>query len=189
MNKVKISSGLAAVILLAGLYAGWATLLVVAVLMLIFCEMNESIKQTMTRVLTFFLAITLISVGWQLIVQGIDVVFSTIKNFSTIISSYAASFNILKLEVYFMTPVKVLVGIADDIISFGLSVVKLVFVITVLLNKPMKENVIVKKMNEFITKIVNYINSFEINVSNQSVTNTNVVNPTQEVTSNQNINV
>ena len=88
-----------------------------------------------------------------------------------------------------MTPVKVLVGIADDIISFGLSVVKLVFVITVLLNKPMKENVIVKKMNEFITKIVNYINSFEINVSNQSVTNTNVVNTTQEVTSNQNINV
>ena len=74
---------------------------------------------------------------------------------------------------------------------YGLEFVILVavFVITVLLNKPMKENVIVKKMNEFITKIVNYINSFEINVSNQSVTNTNVVNPTQEVTSNQNINV
>ena len=43
MNKFKISSGLAAVVLLVSLFAGWSTLLLVTVLMLLFCEMFISV--------------------------------------------------------------------------------------------------------------------------------------------------
>ena len=44
MNKVKISSGLASVLLLACLFAGWQTMLLVALLMFVFCEVEDKVN-------------------------------------------------------------------------------------------------------------------------------------------------
>ena len=47
MNKLKINNGLAAIILLASLFAGWQTLLLAVILMLIFCEVNDKVRNLM----------------------------------------------------------------------------------------------------------------------------------------------
>lgn len=72
MSKLKINSWLASVILLGCLFSGWATFLTVVVLMLIFCEISVSVKQVLVRVITFYFGITLLSMAWGLIVDGVN---------------------------------------------------------------------------------------------------------------------
>ena len=66
MNKLKINNGLAAIILLASLFAGWQTLLLAVILMLIFCEVNDKVRNLMVNVIAFLVGLTLISFACQL---------------------------------------------------------------------------------------------------------------------------
>ena len=50
MSKLKIKSGLIGILLLAGLFAGWEALLIITVLILLFCEINENIKKVIISV-------------------------------------------------------------------------------------------------------------------------------------------
>ena len=60
MNKLKINNSLAAIILVAALFAGWQTMLLVVLLMLIFCELDDKIKNLATTVIAFLVGLTLI---------------------------------------------------------------------------------------------------------------------------------
>lgn len=167
MNRVKISSGLAAIVLLASLFSGWSTLLTVTVLILLFCELDEKIKSIMVRVITFYVGLTIFDLAWGLIVDGINLIPSTIEQLVTVINSYLSKpIDILKLEVYLLNPATSLVGIADGIINYLIIFAKFAFIVCILGNKAMKENFVVKKINEYVNKAVNYINSFEINANN-----------------------
>ena len=47
------------------------------------------------------------------------------------------------------------------LVGLLLVLAKLSFVISLIGNKNMKENVITKKINEYVTKIINYVNSID----------------------------
>ena len=167
MNKVKISSGLAAIVLLASLFSGWTILLTVSILMLLFCEMNETIKQVMVKVITFYVGLTIVNLAWELIVDGVNLITSSLNQLIAVINSYLTEpINIYKLELYLLSPLTNIVSLIDGIVVYLLVFAKFMFIIAILGNKPMKENFIVKKINEFISKAISFINSFEITSAN-----------------------
>lgn len=67
MNKVKINSGLASIILIASLFTGLQSLLLVTVLLFIFTDINDKIQIIAIKVITFYVGITLFSLAWGLI--------------------------------------------------------------------------------------------------------------------------
>lgn len=197
MNRVKISSGLAAIVLLASLFSGWTILLTVTILMLLFCEMNENIKKIMTKIITFYVGLSVINLAWDLIVDGVTLITTSLTRIVSVINSYITDpISIYKLEQYLLTPINNIISILDGIVVYLLLFSKFMFIIAVLGNKPMKENFLIKKINEFVSKTINFINSFEITNDNivqqamyqnqQNVYPQQAVNP--QTIQNQNIN-
>lgn len=167
MNKLKINAGLASVALLGGLISGWSSLLILVILMLIFCELNDSVKKVMVRVVTFYFGITLFSTAWGLIVDGVNLVIDSFNDFIVLINNYLTDpISVYKLETYLLTPVSSVVSILDEIVSYLLVFAKFSFIIAVLCNKNMKDNFIVKKINGFVDKVVTYVNSFDMMQNN-----------------------
>ena len=78
MGKLKINSGLISLILVACLFMGWTTMLTVAALILIFCEIDDKVKNVFVRVLSFLIAITLFNLLWDLITGAINLVISSL---------------------------------------------------------------------------------------------------------------
>ena len=74
MGKVKINNNLAALMLVASIFAGWGTLMIVTILMIIFCDLNDKIKPLIIKVVSFMAGITLILLGWDLVSNGIDLI-------------------------------------------------------------------------------------------------------------------
>lgn len=72
-NKIKINPGLASIVLVGAFFAGWQTLLTVIVFMFAFCEVDESAKNVAIKVVTFLVGITVVSVLWNILVDGVGV--------------------------------------------------------------------------------------------------------------------
>ena len=101
MSKLKIKPGLIGILLLASLFAGWETLLIVTVLILLFCEMNDTIKKIMVSVISFFIGYTLVSLLWQIISDGIGVVIYAFNQFIEFLNYYlTTSIDVSKLTNY-----------------------------------------------------------------------------------------
>jgi len=170
MNKIKLSSGLASILLVVSFFLGWQSLLTLVVLMLAFVEMNDGIKQTMVRVLSFFVGLTIVTLGWDLITSGVDVIMVSIDKLVGIINGYLDSpMDISKLYLYLLTPISKVVELADGIIGWLLAFAKFGFIVGLLTNKMMKETFISKKINEFINKTLYWVNSLDGNVPQQPV--------------------
>ena len=169
MNKLKINTGLASVVLLCSLVSGWSTLLTIVVLMLIFCEISDSVKQVMVRVITFYFGITLFSTFWGLIVDGVDLGINSFNDVIEIFNSYLNDpISVFKLEMYLLNPISKVVSLLDGIVSYLLVFIKFSFIISVLTNKNMKDNFIMKKITEFVDKVISYVNSFDVMQSNNN---------------------
>lgn len=174
MGKVKVNSGLASVIVLASLFAGWQTLLIVVALLLLFCDMDEKVKGIIVKVVSFYSALALVSLGWGLITDLVDLIIESLDKLIAVVNGYldyANRIDITKLTAYVLNPVSSLVDIADGIISYLLVFAKFAFIIAVLGNKQVKENPIIKKINEFVEKVVAFINNIEVgNVAQETPT-------------------
>lgn len=180
MGKVKVNSGLASVIVLASLFAGWQTLLIVVALLLLFCDMDEKVKGIIVKVVSFYAALALVSLGWGLITDLVDLIIESLDKLIAVVNGYldyANRIDITKLSVYVLNPVSSLVDIADGIISYLLVFAKFAFIIAVLGNKQVKENPIIKKINEFVEKVVAFINNIEVGNVAQETPATVAPNP------------
>lgn len=164
MTKVKINYGLASIIVLASLFAGWQTLLIVIALLLLFCEVDEQLKNVIIRVVTFFIGLTLVTMIWNLIVDGCDVLFNSIHNiFRTINSflSYENQIDITKLDSHFINPATYLINIANDVLTYVFVLIKVLFIIETLKGKNIKDNFISLKIRNFTDKAISYIGKIE----------------------------
>jgi hypothetical protein len=172
MSKLKINSGLVSLILVACLFSGWGTMLTVSVLLLIFCEMDERVKNIFVRVLSFFVAITLFSLLWDLITGGINLGIGSIKDLIDVINSYLSYDKLIslgKLDSYVFIPLQEIIDIADSIISYIIRFVEFGFAVSLFLNKPGKPNFVIKKIEQYINCVINFVNSFEMAPFNQNV--------------------
>lgn len=165
MSKLKIKSGLIGVLLLAGLLAGWETMLIVAVLILLFCEINENIKKIMISVISFFIGITLVSLLWQIISEGIGVVIYVFNKFIEFLNYYLTNpINISKLTNYVFSPIQNVVSTFDEVIKYLLIIAKFCFVIGTLAKKTINIPIISK----YVDKALNYVNATDSAESNNN---------------------
>ncbi len=174
MSKLKINSGLAAIILIGSLFAGWQTMLIVVLLMLIFCEIDEKIKNLATSVIAFFVGITLISILWSLIHDGVSLIFDGLETVIGVINSYLSignQINITKLELKVIEPIESILSLGDSLVDFLILFTKFGFIISVFTGAAMKNNYFTRKVNEYINKALGFINNYGLNQAPVNVQN------------------
>jgi len=171
MGKVKINGGLAIILLIASLFSNWQTFLIFVILMLIFCEIDEKIKNTIITITTFKIGVSIVSVGWGIIY---DLIHAGLNCFDTLINL------LTELEAdpeFILTITKIgtigdnVLGILSDIIYALITLTELAFAITILTGKKRNENFISKKINEYVGKAVNYVNNINLNDQMQNQPN------------------
>ena len=125
MNKLKVNTGIAAVLVFASIFAGWEVLLIVSALLLIFSEFNDKTKDVTIKVISFLAGISIITLGWGLIVNGIDLLFNVIEKFVDIINCYLSEpITMINLTKYVITPISKLVEIGDKIFDYIIIIIK-----------------------------------------------------------------
>ena len=109
MNKVKVSTGVASALLVASLFAGIGTTLTIAVLLLLFCDV-EDFKKVLVRVLSFSVAMIILTTGWNLIVELYSVFLTIIDSLVQLINSYLTKpLDVANFYRYCLTPIQLIV--------------------------------------------------------------------------------
>lgn len=174
MNKVKINTGLASIMIVASMFGGWQVLLLVVLLMLLFCEVEENVKNVAIRVITFYVGYTIVSLGWDVIVSCANLVVRGINSFVTTFNAYVDPVDYL-VAIKLTAPINLVVDIASGVVSIMFTLVRIGFVISVLTGKPSSQNAVAKKINEYVSKAVNYVNGVVVapnaNVAPSAVNN------------------
>ncbi len=166
MNKLKINNSLAAIILVATLFAGWQTTLLVILLMLIFCELDDKIKNLTTTVIAFSVGLTLVSILWSLIYDGTNLLLNSLATIIDIINRYLSVGNkidITSLTLKFIEPVKSIFEIGNSGVDLLIMLTKFGFVISIFTGAAMKNNAFTRKVNEYINKALGFINNYGVN--------------------------
>ena len=160
MTKAKIKPGLAALIVVASMFAGWQTLLIVCALLLLFCELDEKVKNIMVSVITFTAGVALFTLAWNLIVDGVGVLTSSLNGVFDVINSYldaGSKIDISELQRYLLNPITKVVGILDGIVDFLVAFAKFGFILAIIVGKPIKRNFVYDKINGFVNNFINYV--------------------------------
>ena len=162
MNKVKISTSLASVVLIGSMFAGLATFLTVVALMIIFCEI-DNIKGVVIRVTSFYVGLILVQTAWGLIYDGYnDVFYGGIQSLVNLINSYLDKpLDISKFYQYVLTPIKTILTYLDTVVGYFITFSKFAFVVALFSNKAPKQNFITNFINKFVDKIVTFVNSID----------------------------
>ena len=162
MNKVKVSTSLASIMLIAGLFAGWQTLLIVVALLLLFADV-ENVKGIIVRVVAFYVGLTLVSMAWGIIYDAYtDVLYGGIQSIVSLINSYLDKpLDITKLYAYVLDPIKIIFNYINDVVPFLLTIAKFGFIVSLLNNKAQKQNFFTKFINEFVDKVVKFVNGID----------------------------
>lgn len=154
-NKIKINPGFASIVLVACLFAGWQTLLIVTVLMFFFCDIDEKVKQVAVSVITFYVGLTIVSWGFDIIIKIATLAVDIINN----IVAYLITHCDADIEIAFlMTPLGLIIKCANRVFEILIVLVKLGFIIGILTGSPAKPNPLTSKINEYVNKALNYVN-------------------------------
>ena len=156
MGKVKINPGLAAVILVASFLGGVATLATVAILLFLFCEVDEKVQKVAVKLLTFIIALTLFTLIWNLIYGGIAEVIGSLKDLINTYADYSTSATVTKV----FKPFELALSVTDEVVSILITVAKIAFVFAVLAGKDKEsQSFVAKKIDEFVNKALGFINN------------------------------
>lgn len=164
MSKLKINSGLLSLVLVTCLFTGWGTMLTVAALVLIFCEMDDKTKNVFVRVVSFYAAITLFNLFWDLITGAISLGIGSIEDVVSVINSWldvGKQISLGDLDRYLFVPVRGIMDIASSIVSYIIAFVEFKFIVGLFFNKPGKPNFVIKKIEAYLNSVINFVNSFE----------------------------
>lgn len=156
-NKIKLNTGLASIILVASLFAGWQTLLLVTVLMFLLCDVEDRVKQVATSVITFYVGYYIVLVGWDIICAVFNAILGAITGLMQTINTYLDYSDVIKYEKV-VAPINYIWGIVKNVVSILFDLVKLGFVVGVLTGRPASQNPLSAKINDFVNKAINYVN-------------------------------
>lgn len=180
MNRIKINTGLASIILLASLFAGWQTLLLVTVLMFMFCEIDDKVRDVAVKVITFYVGYTIVTTGWSLIMSGVSVVTSGLDSLVDTLNLYLQGLD--KIDIRTLTStINNLKEIANSVVTLLFSIVKLGFIVAILSGKSPKSNGLISKIDEYVNKALNYVNgTMSVNMNMNTSANMNMNSAPQQ---------
>ncbi len=158
MEESKKYTKIYSLILIASIFAGWQVMLLVAVLLLLFGKVEESVKNIAITVLTFAAGIALFELFWNLITGGISLGINGIESLVTLLNSYLDKpITIINLQRYLISPIEIVVSFLDTAINYAITFMKFCFVISILAGKEIKSNFIFDKIKEFVKKFTDFV--------------------------------
>lgn len=193
MNKIKLNSGIAALILIVSFLTGWGTFVTALVLMLLFAEVDEKTESLAARLGTFIVGYLLFSLIWSVIDSAATLIIKDV-------GSLADGVNLLVEKIahkyssdYFTGPATTVWNTIDSIVTILMMLTKFGFVVAVLSNKPESNNFIAKKIRNYVNMVFSFINNIGNGNNsnfggNQNNFNGNTGNMPNQGNFNQNIN-
>lgn len=164
MSKVKINSGLAAIMVIGGFIAGWQTMLLICAFLLLFAEIDDKVKDVMVKMITFAIGFYLLQTIVNIVFYGIDDIGMTALNdLNKVISPMIAKIDITKANIfatYVINPLDDICLLAKSIVNILIDLAQFGFIIAVIANKPIKQGGIMGKVNGYVKDAVNYVNNF-----------------------------
>ena len=158
MEESKKYTKLYSLLLLVSLFAGWQVMLLVAVLLLLFGKVEETVKKLAITVIAFAAGIALFELFWNLITGGVALATSGIESLVTLLNSYLdRPITIINLQRYLLSPISIVVEFLDMAIKYAIMFMKFCFIISILAGKEIKSNFIFDKIKEFVTKFTNFV--------------------------------
>jgi len=154
MKKLKVNENILALLMFASIFAGWQYLVIVTAFIWAFCEAGKSLQNLTVKIISVFGALAIINLGWDLIVQGVDMSFGGLNKFFQMLVSWGVSPDlVVTSNTYVFTPIQLLVQIVGSVVAFLLLLAKLKFIVEILANKDAKTiwpfNGFAKKIEEF----------------------------------------
>ena len=154
MKKLKVNENILALLMFASIFAGWQYLVIVTAFIWAFCEAGKSLQNLTVKIISVFGALAIIDLGWDLIVQGVDMSFGGLNRFFQMLVSWGVSPDlVVTSNSYVFTPIQLLVQIVGSVVAFLLLLAKLKFIVEILANKDAKTiwpfNGFAKKIEEF----------------------------------------
>ena len=154
MKKLKVNENILALLMFASIFAGWQYLVIVTAFIWAFCEAGKSLQNFTVKVISVFGALAIINLGWDLIVQGVDMGFGGLNRFFQMLVSWGVSADlVVTSNAYVFTPINLLVQIVGSVVAFLLLLAKLKFIVEIIANKDAKTiwpfNGFAKKIEEF----------------------------------------
>ena len=159
INKIKLSPGVASVILLAAFLGGGTFLFTVAIFFLCFCEVDEKIHNTMVKIFTFFVGLTIVSLGWSVIMSGCNLILDAITKLFVCINNFLDPADIIDYA-KFVTPISSIIDLADGFVTLLIALAKILFVVGVLTGKKGSSNFVSKKIEEYVNKAIIWVQNF-----------------------------
>ena len=136
MKKFKVNENILALLMFAAIFAGWQYLIIVTAFIWAFCEAGKSLQKLTVKVIAVFGALAIIELGWDVIVQGIDMTFGGLNRFFNMLVSWGVSPELVTNATrYAFTPMDLLIQIVGSILSFLLLLAKLKFIVEIIVNK------------------------------------------------------
>ena len=157
MNKIKVNPGVASIALVASIFAGWETLLLVTVLLFALCEVDEKTKGIATNVLAFYLSFTIIVWCWDLIETALYFIPTLISKLIGLVNNFLSPLDYIYAD-KIISPINSVLGGIGSIISLLFTIIKLSFVINVISGKNPRKFMLSGLFNKFIDKAINFIN-------------------------------
>ena len=157
MNKIKVNPGIASIALVASIFVGWETLLLVTVLLFALCEIDDKTKGIATNVLAFYLSFTIIVWGWDLIETVLYYIPTLISKLIGLVNNFLSPLDYIYAEKITL-PINTVIGAIGSIISLLFTIIKLSFVINVISGKNPRKFFFSGLFNKFIDKAINFIN-------------------------------
>lgn len=138
MKSFKVNENLLGLLLVGAMFAGWEYLIVVTAFSLVFCDISEKFKDLVVKVLAVFIAISLILLLWDLVLEGKEVIFGGLRSFFELLVSWGVDSDLLyNFDKYFMNIINFIFNIAGDVLVFIVLAIKVRFIFSVLNNKEM----------------------------------------------------
>lgn len=160
MSKVKINPGLASILLLASLFSGWQTMLIVGAILFTFCELDEKTKGIAITVISFYVGYAVVSLGWDLIESLLDLIPGLLTDFFGLINkiSETPSLEFLEFQVNASKFVTNTLGMVSTAVSIIFAFVKFSFIVNVLAGKDTNKFFMSNIFKKYIAQAVNFIN-------------------------------
>lgn len=122
----------------------------------------------MVSVISFFIGLTLVSLLWQIISDGVGVVIYVFNQFIEFLNYYLTrSIDVSKLANYVFSPVENIISTLNEIISYLLVIAQFAFVVGTLA----KKNINVPVISKYVNNVLNYITATDSIASAEVVPN------------------
>lgn len=161
MEKIKVNSKVASLLVLAGLFAGWQYMLLVTAFVLIFCFKDEDLKKLTIKVLVIMAACSLFGKFWDLIEYGYSLGVEGINGIFGILGAINPAIHTpYWITQYIFEPLEIIIHFLGSGVAFIILLIQFNFILATITGRRMPKAFVIvddymTKFSDFVTEKIN----------------------------------